>query len=491
MRRGKLKVIWLSKDEFEKVTADFYKGIKANRYINDFPQGYIHHFWDGTYYRISYVYNNEDTPEDYAVMAIKSDYKRKLSTILAVEHFDCQDNGFAEYLINHNLDALHDCSQNFHIVMNSEVDDISSVRTRIFKEEYQSYIVPSTIRISKWALDCPYNYHFWWFNKSEQYKYLSEESFYYEDIDYGMLEEECDSMTSGSTLNNNYTTTTYSTTIDNTSGNINWNQYSNITTPINDWNTITATPWSISIGEQTIQDICQNIVREELNKQTPINKEDKKMTGFPNFTFGTCEKDSVRMSIYGLSVKNRDNQWVSYDKASKSIINVDILNIEDGGKYMFKMPVAINTVQEGDIVIHNRVPMFVIGVHGENDEIPGGFNVIDPMSGEAKTILATKSPFGFDFMTKIVPLFDMANSGANAENPFGNMLPWIMMSNGSADKDLLMMMAMMNGGNIDNMNPMMMYLLMGDKNKESDMLPWLLMMNNNNLVSFMTPAATE
>lgn len=42
---------------------------------------------------------------------------------------------------------------------------------------------------------------------------------------------------------------------------------------------------------------------------------------------------------------------VSYNPATKEIINVDILNIADGGKYMYKIPVPIQDVKAGDIVV--------------------------------------------------------------------------------------------------------------------------------------------
>lgn len=42
-------------------------------------------------------------------------------------------------------------------------------------------------------------------------------------------------------------------------------------------------------------------------------------------------------------------------------MNVDILNFNGNG-LMYKMPVAIKDIKDGDIVIHNKVPMFVLEV---------------------------------------------------------------------------------------------------------------------------------
>lgn len=196
-------------------------------------------------------------------------------------------------------------------------------------------------------------------------------------------------------------------------------------------------------------------------------KENEKMKGF-NFEFGSCEHDNVRVSVYGLAVKNATGEWVSYDKTTGDIMNVDILNFE-AGKYMFKMPVAIKDVAKGDIVIHGRKPMFVTGV------ADGKISAIDPFAGEEKVILLTKNCFGFDFVTKVVSLFDnfTNDNQPTVDNPFGNMWMFMLDEDFSSSNNILpMMMAMNNGGM--NFNPMM-FLLMKDDNK--DILPLMMMMN--------------
>lgn len=194
-------------------------------------------------------------------------------------------------------------------------------------------------------------------------------------------------------------------------------------------------------------------------------KENEKMFGL-NFDFGSCERDNVKMSMYGLAVKNASGEWVSYDKASKSIINVDILNF-DGGKFLYKMPVALKDVKAGDIILHARKPMFV------SEVVDGKIIAADPFAGEEKIVLLTKSPFGFDFATKIVNMFEGMTGGANAAAPFGNMLPLLMLGDGKDLDPMVMMMAM--GGQMDMSNPMMMYALMSKDGKANDLLPFLMM----------------
>ena len=192
-----------------------------------------------------------------------------------------------------------------------------------------------------------------------------------------------------------------------------------------------------------------------------------------NFDFGPCG-NTVRMSMYGMAIQNISGEWVSYNPDSREIINVDVFNMADGGKYMYKMPVAIADVKEGDIVIHNRVPMFVTAIN-EN----GTFEVTDVRAGETKNIIPTRNMFGFNFMTKVVSMFGAFADAPTADQPFGNMLPFLMMGEGNKDIDPMMMYMLMGQGGANVMaNPMMMYFMMKD-NKDFDPMMMFMMMNQN------------
>ena len=215
--------------------------------------------------------------------------------------------------------------------------------------------------------------------------------------------------------------------------------------------------------------------------------EDMNITKGLTFDFGTCENDKVRMSAYGLAIKNEAGTWVSYDTKTKSIMDVDILNFECG-KYLFKMPVAISAVKAGDVVIHNRVPMFVTGVSATS------IAVVDIHSGEEKNIVPTKSPFGFNFLTKVISLVDFSNNKSDESNPFGNLLPFIMLNESkSGDNSVLALAALAGNGGMDiSKNPLLLYAFMGQgKGGNSDLLPLILMSQGNNLfgANGLTPTA--
>lgn len=236
----------------------------------------------------------------------------------------------------------------------------------------------------------------------------------------------------------------------------------------------TITNSTISLTDN-IEDTARKVFNEEWNKR----KENDKMK-FGNFDFGPCTNDNVRMSMYGIAIKNAAGTYVSYDAASGEIIDVDVFNF-DGGKYMFKLPVAIKDVKVGDVIIHNRTPMFVVGF-AENT---GDLIAVDIRAGEKKTIMPMRNMFHFDFVTKIVSLFDMNGvTQPSSDMPFGNMLPLMMMSDDNKDmdmKDILMMSMLANGGNMSNMNPMLLYFLAFDEadgtSMKDKLLPMMLLSN--------------
>lgn len=247
------------------------------------------------------------------------------------------------------------------------------------------------------------------------------------------------------------------------------------------YTTVTAMPYSesaISLTFDTKVDRAEfDSKLEELSEQIQAvankynnigKKENSTMRGF-NFDFGPMNANVVRMSIYGLAVKNKTGSWVAYDAKNEEIMDVDVFNF-DGSKFMYRMPVAINDVAAGDVIVHMSVPMFVVGKSEDGKAV----YAVDPVAGERKEIMLTKSPFGFNFVTKVVNFLGNAFN-ADASNPFGNLGLMMMLSEDNAGiKDMLPFMLMANGGNangFDLSNPMVMYMMCKDG---TDDLPMML-----------------
>lgn len=220
-------------------------------------------------------------------------------------------------------------------------------------------------------------------------------------------------------------------------------------------------------------DLCKNCKNYE--KKDNEEKENK-MKGF-NFDFGKITNDSIRMSMYGMAVKNTSGVWTAYDKSTGDLMDVDVFNF-DGSNFLFKMPVAIKDIAVGDVIIHARKPMFVVSKTEAGDLV-----AIDPVAGEKKTIMPIRSPFGFNFCTKIISLFDSLMPTAeapSADNPFGSLWMFALLDNKQDTKDILPMMLMMNGANMGSMNPMMWMLMMdNDGSTKDNLLPLMMLANMN------------
>lgn len=203
--------------------------------------------------------------------------------------------------------------------------------------------------------------------------------------------------------------------------------------------------------EECIKDVLEKYLKEE--------DKDNKMNN--NFGFGAYNTNNIRLSIYGMAIKNKAGKWVSYNKKENCLMDVEILNFEiDPTKIFYKIPKAIDDVMPGDIILHNDVPVFIEGYEGNNK-----FSVINPYEGTAVTILPLKSPFGFNYVTQIISITDMLPK-ATKDNPFGNLLPFIV--SGSDNLPLLMMMM---GEDISDIDPMMLIALTG----KGDMSMFLMM----------------
>ena len=264
---------------------------------------------------------------------------------------------------------------------------------------------------------------------------------------------------------------------------INWNTTTNTTKPINADDLISVAKLNTKVDvinpyADQISICCDDLCKNCKNYEKKDNKEkENKMKGF-NFDFGKITNDSIRMSMYGMAVKNTSGVWTAYDKNTGDLMDVDVFNF-DGSNFLFKMPVAIKDIAVGDVIVHARKPMFVVSKTEAGDLI-----AIDPVAGEKKTIMPIRSPFGFNFATKIISLFDSLMptvEAPSADNPFGNM--WMLMllddkseSDKSDMKDMLVPMMLMNqaSGSTNTFNPIML-MLMNDGDMKDMAIPLMLM----------------
>ena len=228
-------------------------------------------------------------------------------------------------------------------------------------------------------------------------------------------------------------------------------------------------PYTYDYGVSMIGNLTEDKIREIL-KEHDKEKEKNNMT--TDFSFGPYNTSSIRLSPYGMAIKNKAGKWISYNKTTDRLMDVDVINVDiESSKVFYKIPRAVNSVKPGDIILHNTTPVFVETINN------GRFTVINPYEGTEITILPAQSPFGFDFVTVIVTLTDFMPA-ADEDNPFGNLLPFMLMgkdnnnlglmlalSGGMEDIDPMMMMALCSG---NDMTTMLMLSMMNKKDKKKE-----------------------
>lgn len=208
-------------------------------------------------------------------------------------------------------------------------------------------------------------------------------------------------------------------------------------------------------GQQSIEDIVEKKLAEEKQKDKMNNT---------NLSFGPYTSNNLRLSTFGIALKNKENKWVSFDRQSNTIVDVNILNIEiENSKIFYKIPKAISDVEVGDIVLHNGNLMFVEEIKDNR------FVVINPYEGTELTILPSMSPFGFNYVTVIISITDYLPE-ADSNNPFGSLLPLMLAKDNNNSNNLLTLVALMQKGNMD-IDPTMLMLMSGN--------PYLYFMLNN------------
>ena len=212
-----------------------------------------------------------------------------------------------------------------------------------------------------------------------------------------------------------------------------------------------------------------NDIQKEIEKLKTKESEEKKMFNFnylkEKFKFG--EYNDAKMSPYGIAFQN-GNEYFAVN--TKTMELIDVTGLVFDFNCVYAMPVAANAVKVGDFIFHNYGPVLVRAIHED-----GTLKCWHINAHEVITVLPVKSPFGFNFYTKLVSLVDNMGMTPTNDNPFGNIWPLLLMNDKKDSKDMMMLMMLMNqqGGQF---NPMMMYMMM-DGNK-SDFLPMMFMMNS-------------
>lgn len=239
-------------------------------------------------------------------------------------------------------------------------------------------------------------------------------------------------------------------------GTTNWGNFG--TSTITNGTSITTNTTSpIGIGLDTSKLAGNNEKKEGKNMFENIMKDIK---------FGPAT--DVRFSIYGPAFNGGD-RWLARHEGEWVDVSDMLIDV---GNICYMMPVAKNSIKEGDFILHKGKWARVDCIVEEENFI----SVEKINEQEVVQVLPTKNMFGFDYYTKLmcpIESFEGAEGfGATTDNPFG-MLPFIMaMKDGKKDNLLPLMMM---SGKMDMSNPMMLMMLSGDNSNLGLMMAMMAM----------------
>jgi hypothetical protein len=205
---------------------------------------------------------------------------------------------------------------------------------------------------------------------------------------------------------------------------------------------------------------------QTINQPTKSNNMSfKNLLGSLNLEFGKYTNGNLALSFSGIAVRRKQGDWVSYDRANKTLIEVGDLKFDVD---FYRIPVqqlAAGDITEidGQILIVNEI------------KSDGTINCSNPATGSTTNKIKRSNLMNMHFYTKIVSMFEMFNGGAASPfggsanqgggaqaSPFGNINPMMLMMMSGGDKGEkggmdsmmeMMMMSQMFGGAQGGGNP--------------------------------------
>lgn len=199
--------------------------------------------------------------------------------------------------------------------------------------------------------------------------------------------------------------------------------------------------YSAEKATESLKNLTENLSKGSSNKMN-INLNNL-------FDFGPMNDGNVMYSPYGLAFRNSNNQYLTYNPTTKKTTDVTGLTIDLEG-LIYKIPVGLNSVKPGDIIIHNGKPICVEGIEDHS------VICVDIENSELKTVIPPTNIFGFNYVTKITPLFNLGTANPSEDNPFGNIMPYLLFSTLNSGEDAtkskngfdiqtLILMSLLNG----------------------------------------------
>lgn len=186
-------------------------------------------------------------------------------------------------------------------------------------------------------------------------------------------------------------------------------------------------------------------------------------------TIGRYTSGTIKYSPKGLAFLTDNYSYVVYDVDTLAATNVANLVMDIP---VYGIPVALKDLKKGDTIVYNEAYYLVKAITDTH------ISAINVRKGTIENLIPKTSIFGFSFYVKLVT--PMENFKPDLSNPFGSMLPFLMLEDSGNDDSMrdIVMISMMSGGTVNSsMLPLMM--MNKDGGDKTDLLMMMMLMGNN------------
>ena len=186
-------------------------------------------------------------------------------------------------------------------------------------------------------------------------------------------------------------------------------------------------------------------------------------------TIGRYTSGTIKYSPKGLAFLTDNYSYVVYDVDTLAATNVANLVMDIP---VYGIPVALKDLKKGDTIVYNEAYYIVKAITDTH------ISAINVRKGTIENLIPKTSIFGFSFYVKLVT--PMENFKPDSSNPFGSMLPFLMLEDSGNDDSMndIIMMSMMSGGTVNS--SMLPFMMMNkDGCNKTDLLMMMMLMGNN------------
>lgn len=202
----------------------------------------------------------------------------------------------------------------------------------------------------------------------------------------------------------------------------------------------------VDIATSVYEKMNNNEKKESSNMLTNVMKD---------IEFGIAK--DVKFSLYGPAFKTAEGRYVALTADGQSY-DVTGLTLDDLDKMNYMFPTAATEIAAGDFIRHNKEWVKVSKVNEDHSLV-----VLKMSSNEEVTIHPVKNVFGFNYYTKLMTICGQLTGTPDEKNPFGNLLPLMLLSDSdSSMSKVLPFMMMSQGGEfkMDMNNPLLLMAMM-------------------------------